>query len=200
MRETILAQAVRVASTNGLEGVTIGHLATSVGMSKAGVLGHFGSKQNLQLAVLDEVSKIFTVSIIESGVDQPPGLRRLSRWCEAWMNYLDSDVFPGGCFVTAVSAEFDGRLGPVRDRVVAILSTWLSALQDEIDVAQEAGELSNDVDSKQIAMELNGFVMSANQSRQLFGDKSALELMRRSIRERLTLHVPVAHDVGIPSQ
>jgi AcrR family transcriptional regulator len=175
-----------MGSSQGLEGVTIGLLAEDLGMSKAGVLGHFGTKQALQLATLDRVAAIFTEAIIEPGLAQPRGLLRLRAWCDAWIDYLETNVFPGGCFVTAASCEFDGRPGLVRDRIGALIAAWLETLGREIDFARDAGELSSPIDSSQLAMELNGLAMAANQSLQLFGNRMGLTLMRQALRDRLT--------------
>jgi AcrR family transcriptional regulator len=184
-RQSIIDHAVQMGSSQGLEGVTIGLLAEDLGMSKAGVLGHFGTKQALQLATLDRVATIFTEAIIEPGLAQPRGLLRLRAWCEAWIDYLETSVFPGGCFVTAASCEFDGRPGPVRDRVGALMATWLKTLEREIDIARDTGELSSSINSSRLAMELNGLAMAANQSFQLFGNKKGLALMRSALSDRL---------------
>jgi AcrR family transcriptional regulator len=184
-RRNIIDRAVHMGSSQGLEGVTIGLLAEDLGMSKAGVLGHFGTKQALQEATLDRVAAIFTESIIEPGLAQPRGILRLRAWCDAWIDYLETNVFPGGCFLTAASCEFDGRPGPVRDRIRVLVARWLDTLEREIDFARDAGELSSSIDPSQLAMELNGLAMAANQSFQLFGDKKGLTLMRRAISDRL---------------
>jgi AcrR family transcriptional regulator len=185
-RRSIINRAVQMGSSQGLEGVTIGLLAEDLGMSKAGVLGHFGTKQALQLATLDRVAAIFTEAIIEPGLAQPRGLLRLRAWCEAWIDYLESNVFPGGCFVTAASCEFDGRPGSVRDRISALIAVWLETLEHEIEFARGVGQLSPNIDPPQLAMELNGLAMAANQSLQLFGNNEGPALMRRALRDRLT--------------
>ena len=185
-RRSIINRAVQMGSSQGLEGVTIGLLAEDLGMSKAGVLGHFGTKQALQLATLDRVAAIFTEAIIEPGLAQPRGLLRLRAWCEAWIDYLESNVFPGGCFVTAASCEFDGRPGSVRDRISALIAVWLETLEHEIEFARGVGQLSPNIDPPQLALELNGLAMAANQSLQLFGNNEGPALMRRALRDRLT--------------
>jgi AcrR family transcriptional regulator len=179
-RRRIIDRAVEIGSSQGLEGVTIGLLAEDLGMSKAGVLGHFGTKQALQVAALDRVAVIFNQAIVEPGLDEPRGVLRLRAWCD-----LEEKVFPGGCFFTAASCEFDGRPGPVRERIAKHMAIWLGALEREIDIASEAGELPFDLNAAQLAMELNGMVMAANQSFQLLGNDRAFGLMRRALRERL---------------
>jgi len=113
-RADILAKSVRLASTEGLEGLTIGRLATALDMSKSGVLGHFGSKEELQLAVVDAAADMFTREVADRARGTTPGLPKLLAMCAAWVSYLERRVFPGGCFFTAAAAEFDDRPGRVR--------------------------------------------------------------------------------------
>src|SRR3712207_6256551 len=97
-------------------------------MSKAGVIGHFGSKEALQLAALEQAVAIFTREVWDRAASEERGLPRLRAIADAWVSYLQRDVFPGGCFLTAASCEWDGRDGPVRDRVVGTMDLWLSVL------------------------------------------------------------------------
>src|SRR3954470_14074048 len=110
-RRAILDRAVDVASREGLDGMTIGRLADDLSMSKAGVIGHFGSKQRLQLAALEEAVAIFTREVWLPVAELPAGRERLLAISDAWIAHLRSGVFPGGCFLTAASMEFDGRDG-----------------------------------------------------------------------------------------
>ena len=48
----ILDAAARLATLEGLEGLSIGRLAGEIGMSKSGLYAHFDSKQQLQLATV----------------------------------------------------------------------------------------------------------------------------------------------------
>jgi AcrR family transcriptional regulator len=183
-RRQIVARALDRASVEGLEGLTIGRLADELGMSKAGVVGHFGSKEGLQLAVVDAARESFTRDVWEPVADEPPGLRRLLAACEAWI----ADVigrYPGGCFFTAAAAEFDGRPGPVRDEVAAMWARWQRTLEQDVAAAIEAGEIPPGEDPQQLAFELRAIVLGLNQSLQLAGDGSAPERARRAVRRVL---------------
>jgi len=177
-RESILSRAVDVASLDGLEGLTIGRLAGELEMSKAGVIGHFGSKEALQIAALEEAAAVFTRVVWEPAAGEEPGLPRLRAIAEAWVAYLQGDVFPGGCFLTAASCEWDGRSGPVRDRVAATMDLWLDVLARE---ARGAGF----EDPQQVAFELNAVAMGLNQRVQLHGDASAPDRARRAMERVL---------------
>ena len=191
-RKTIIARAVDVASLEGLEGVTIGRLAADLGMSKAGVIGQFGSKADLQVAALDAASQIFADAVWAPAEDKEPGLPRLLAICDAWVDHIARSPFAGGCFWTAASAEFDGRGGPVHEAVQARMRRWHKVLRTEITTAIEAGQLPAELDPDQTVFELEAVPMGLNQSIQLFGDKRAPTRARRAMRRVLGVEPAVA--------
>ncbi|MEW9552645.1 TetR/AcrR family transcriptional regulator [Nonomuraea sp. NPDC050783] len=184
-RAAILDRSVAIASVEGLEGLTIGRLAAELGMSKSGVLGHFGSKETLQLAVLDRAGQIFRAEVWEPALPAAPGLARLRVLCEAWISYLERGVFPGGCFFVAAAHEFDGRPGAVRDAVEARFDAWRGRLAKETRRAVAAGELPAGTDPDQVVFELLGAVMALNHALQLHGDHRAAAHARHAVRARL---------------
>ncbi|MFC4119090.1 TetR/AcrR family transcriptional regulator [Nonomuraea zeae] len=184
-RSAILDRSVAIASAEGLEGLTIGRLAGELGMSKSGVLGHFGTKESLQLAVLDRAGEIFRAEVWAHAVPAAPGLTRLRVLCEAWVSYLERGVFPGGCFFVAAAHEFDGRKGPVRDAVEARFDDWRARLRKEAGRAADAGDLPAGTDPDQLVFELLGLVMALNHAIQLHRDTRAPARARHAIRSRL---------------
>jgi len=184
-RAAIVERAVEVSSVEGLEGLTIGRLATDLRMSKSGVLGHFGTKEALQLSALEAAIEKFRREVWEPTADAEPGLARLLAICDAWISYLERGVFPGGCFLSAASCEFDGRAGPVRAAIVDAMSRWYRALEGQVRIAIDAGDLPEGSDPKAIAFQLNALAMGANQALQLFDDRRALELARGAMRATL---------------
>jgi AcrR family transcriptional regulator len=184
-RRQIVDTAVTVASTDGLEGLTIGRLADEVGMSKSGLLGHFGSKEGLQLAALDAASERFTAEVWLRAAGEAPGLPRLRAACEAWVSYLERRVFPGGCFFAAATMELDDRPGPARDRLAESMQRWMAILAADAREAQRAGDLPERPSAEQIAFEVNGHVLSANWAAQLLHDDGAFDRARAAIRRLL---------------
>jgi AcrR family transcriptional regulator len=177
-RRSIVDRAVDVASVEGLEGLTIGRLAGDLDMSKAGVIGHFGTKEKLQLAALERAVEIFRREVWEPAAGTDPGLARLRAIADAWISYLERGVFPGGCFLTAASTEWDGREGPVRDSVRSTLALWLGVL------AADAARAGLD-DPGQVAFEMNAVAMGLNQALQLDLDPQAPERARRAMTRLL---------------
>jgi AcrR family transcriptional regulator len=184
-RQTILEAAVHLASAEGLEGLTIGRLAAETRMSKSGLFAHFGSKEELQLATVEAARAIFINNVILPTLKLAPGLPRLRKLCELWLDYANRQIFRGGCFFTAASAEFDSRPGPVRDRIAEIMKEWLSGLMRTVVEAQAANQLDQKVDPTQLVFEINSLEMGANWAFQLYGDKQAFGRARLAIFERL---------------
>src|SRR5262252_3424190 len=137
----ILSIAVDVASAEGLEGISIGRLATELKMSKTGIFAHFGSKEQLQLATVEAAKQIFMEQVVQPSLTHPRGIPRLRAMLENWIGYVERVVFRGGCFFAAASAEFDSRPGPVRDEIANLTKAWLTALQGEIAYAQSSDQL-----------------------------------------------------------
>ena len=184
-RADILACGVRLASAEGLEGLTIGRLATELGMSKSGVLGHFGAKEELQLAVIDTAAEIFAREVAAPAQAARPGMGRLRRMCEAWVSYLERRVFPGGCFFTAATAEFDDRPGRVRDTLVGLASVWDRDLYRQIRTAVADGDLPPDTDANQLVFEVSGVILGLNHALQLHRDTTAPTKARRALTRLL---------------
>src|SRR5829696_1380093 len=186
-REAILRRAVDIASVEGLEGLTIGRLATDLDMSKAGVIGHFGSKEELQLATLELAAGIFRAAVWEPAEDLEPGLPRLLGILDAWTRYGDRPSFPGGCFIAAATFEWDGRVGRVHDELARFTRRWRTALTAEIETAVENGDLPEDTDAAQVAWSLEALAAGVNPARQLLGDKDTAEWSLRAMRAVLGL-------------
>jgi AcrR family transcriptional regulator len=184
-RTAIVQRALEVGSVEGLEGLTIGRLADDVGMSKSGLIRHFGSKEGLQMAALDAAIGIFRREIWEPAADAEPGIVRLRAICAAWIAYQEGNLLPGGCFLTAAASEFDGRGGPVGDATREAWARWLRLLEGEVRTAMEAGDLPADSDPELIAFELNGIGMALNQALQLHDDRAGLHHAQRAFERVL---------------
>lgn len=183
-RRAILRKAVNLASLEGLEGLTIGKLATALGISKSGLFAHFGSKEDLQCAVVDAARDIFVEKVVRPAYEFH-GLKRLRALCENWLSYGEKKVFPGGCFFSAASLEFDDRPGRVRDQIVELMKKWLGNLEHAARDAQLAGEIQKEVDVRQLAFEIQALAMGANWSSRLFRDQNAFRLVRGAILQRI---------------
>jgi AcrR family transcriptional regulator len=172
-REAIVRHAADIASVEGLEGITIGRLAADLQMSKAGVIGHFGTKEELQLATLELASQLFVEQVWDPVEHLRPGLERLLAICDAWVRYADEPIMSGGCFIAAVSFEFDGRSGRVHDDLKRFVGRWRKVLVREISQAIADGDLPAELDPEQAAFSLEALAAGMNPARQLYGDTSA---------------------------
>lgn len=189
-RRAILDRAVDLASIEGLSGLTIGRLATELELSKSGVLLHFGTKEELQLATVETAVQRFTEFVIEPARRAPRGLGRLTKLCYGWFAHIERPLFPGGCFFSAVAAEFDTKPGRVRDAIATAHREWLRLLESQVAAAIEEGSLLPDVDPAQLAFELDAVARNGNLCHLLHDDRVALLRAREAVRERLLVLSP----------
>ncbi|MGI5506852.1 TetR/AcrR family transcriptional regulator [Lentzea sp. CA-135723] len=185
-RQRILDRSLAIASAEGLEGLTIGRLATDLAMSKAGLLGHFGTKEALQLAVVDQAAAVFQREVPGKVRQMPSGMPRLRAVCEAWVSYLERNVLPGGCFFTAATTEFDDRSGRVRDALAGMNALWRRDLRIHIRRAISDGDLPRSTDVEQLIFELLGIMLALNHFLQLEHDNAAPRRARQALTRLLT--------------
>ena len=184
-RNAILNEAARLATVEGISGLSLSRLADAVGMSKSGLFAHFGSKEELQLATIETADEIFDEQVREAASPDAGGLERLRALLDAYLRYVESGTFPGGCFFAAVMVEVSQQPGAVRDRMVAFMGDWLGGLQAAIRDAQKEGTISKSEDGEQLAFELEAFLLLANTQFAVAQDREPVKRGRRAIERRL---------------
>jgi AcrR family transcriptional regulator len=184
-RETILQRAVDIASTEGLEGLTIGSLASDLQMSKSGLFAHFGSKQELQIATIEAASHRFQAAVIVPAQEAPEGAARLHAYCERYLSQMEGGLFAGGCFWAATTAELDDKPGPVRDAVRLAVSSWLAELERQAAIAGVQ-------DAAGLAFEIYALGLGANAGHRLLCDREAFARAWAAIERRLPAPTPTA--------
>lgn len=183
-RRAVLARAVETASLHGLEGLSIGGLATDLGISKSGLFAHFGSKEGLQLATVRAARRIYSETVVEPALLVPPGVGRLWELCEAWLRYSRDRVFPGGCFFSKATHEYAARPGAVLDALADSDRRWMTLLQQTIEDARLLGQVRSDVDARQLAFALTAAFEQAN-LRSILGDDDAYTVAWTLVRDLL---------------
>lgn len=186
-REATVRAAVDLASVSGLEGITIGRLAGDLGMSKSGLIGRFGDKEALQRDVLAAAIERFTDAVWRPAQAADPGIARLEAIVDAWIAHLRERVFPGGCFVTTASVEFDARPGPLHDDTAAAVRRWLAVLEHEASVAADHGDLPSGRDPVDVALELHSLASGGGVASRLLDDPDALTRIHRAMRRAIGL-------------
>ena len=184
-RSAILRAAASLATVDGLEGLSIGHLAAAIGMSKSGLYAHFGSKQELQLATVEEAARIFQEEVVQPALAAPAGLAQLTAVCEAFFDHLQRRTFPGGCFMASAALEMGTRPGPVKELVAAFQSQFAALIRGFAATALEQNELPASEDPDQLAFELNGIILAADTNFVLHDDPAVLDLARQIVHQRL---------------
>src|SRR3954469_17077557 len=156
-RAAILREAARLATVEGLQGLSLARLPDAAGMSKSGLFAHFGSKEELQLATIDAASATYDELVIDPAGGEAAGVPRLRAYIERFLDHVEEGVFPGGCFFVSAVGELGTHPGPVRDGAMAFSQRWLTLLAEQIAAAQGGGALDPVADPSQIAFELNAY-------------------------------------------
>jgi AcrR family transcriptional regulator len=186
-RGAILRAAASLATVDGLEGLSIGNLAAAIGMSKSGLYAHFGSKQELQLATVDEAGRIFAEEVVQPALAAPAGLAQLVAVCEAFFDHLQRRTFPGGCFFAGAALEMGTRPGPVKEAVAGFQAAFVDLLRGFAATAIEQHDLPAGEDPDALAFELNGIILAADANFVLHDDPAVLDLARQVAHRRLGL-------------
>jgi AcrR family transcriptional regulator len=194
-RQEILRTSIDIASADGLEGLTIGRLASELKMSKSGLFAHFGSKEDLQIATLEAASRVFVAEVVWPAEHVEHGLPRLLALIDAWISSVDNTCNRGGCFFYAVSAEMDDRPGKVRDLISKLTREWIEALTKEMKLAIRLGELEKSCDAELVVFQLHGFVQEGNWFRRLHKNSRAFQMTRESVYRTLENHATPAGKV-----
>jgi AcrR family transcriptional regulator len=184
-RTAILNEAARLATVEGISGLSLSRLAEAVGMSKSGLFAHFGSKEELQLATVETANEIFDHQVLQPAAVATTGLERLRQLLDAYLRYVESGTFPGGCFFASVLVEVSMQPGAVRDRLLAFLEDWLGRLESAIRQAQREGDIKKAEDAGQLAFELEAALLLANTQFSVMQSAEPIKRGRRAIERRL---------------
>ena len=183
-RAAIVDAALETASREGLEGLTIGTLADQMHMSKSGVFAHFGSREDLQLAVLKAYVSRFIDEVLRPAVRKPRGLPRLEAILDRWVAFLAREL-TRGCIMIAGAVEYDDRPGPQRDAMVAIITGWKAELLKAIRQAVTEGHLSATVDAPQMVFEIYGLMLAMHQDARLLRSADSAKRARAGLARLL---------------
>ena len=179
-RQAIIDCALQMAGRIGLEGLSIGVLADRMDMSKSGVFAHFGSREDLQIAVIRSYHDQFEQEVFYRAIAQPRGMPRLAAMVQRWLQRVSVEM-ETGCIYISSAVEFDDRPGPVRDALVAMIQTWHGAVRRAIGQAIECGHLKVDTDPQQLMFQIHGYILALHHDARLLKLPNSLELACRSL-------------------
>ena len=186
-RDAIIERAYEIARFSGVEGLSIGPLAQAVGMSKSGVFAHFGSREDLQLAVIESAATRFGEAVLMPALSQPRGLPRLRAVMHHWFEWVRGNS--GGCVLLGSVTEYDDRPGPLHDQVTRNEMRWRDVLRRAIELAIECGHLRPG-DSEQYAFELYSIPLTVHHQSGLFGYDHARLLGERAVERWFAANSP----------
>ncbi len=194
-RTVILDAALGLAAHVGLEGLSIGALAEMTAMSKSGVFAHFGSREELQIAVIGQYHARFDAEVFRPALAEPRGLPRLRALYAAWLRRVTVEI-DSGCLYISGAVEFDDRPGPVRDALAAMVETWRQALARAVRLAVDSGHLRADCDVEQLLFELHGLVLALHHDARFLRRPGAVERAQRGFDRVIAPWLPTAGSVA----
>lgn len=197
-RARIIDEAIRVASVEGLAGLTIGRLAERTKMSKSGLFAHFASREAVELAVLSESVARFRNSVVLPALREPRGEPRIRALVDDWYRWAnDTAMMPGGCILIHAAAELDDRPGPARDLVADAWRQWTETLRRAAAIAVEEGHFRGDLDAPLFAFQLQGIILAAHQAQRLLRAPGTAARMARAVDALMeSAHPPPATRAG----
>jgi AcrR family transcriptional regulator len=188
-RQAILSRAFELANVVGVTGLTIGRLAEATRLSKSGLFAHFGSKEALEVAVVEEATRLFVHEVMVPALRRPRGEPRVRAMFERWLTWGQR---PGGCFFVGASAELDDRPGPPRDALAQACRDWLDALATAAEIAITEGHFRRDLDARQFAFELWSIMLGTHSLHRFLHDSTALDRAHHAF-ERLIAQARASH-------
>ncbi len=188
-RRAILEAATRLATTEGLDRLSIGELAAHIGMSKSGLYAHFRSKEELQLATIDAAEAIFDDVVVAPAQSAEPGIPAVIALADGFLDHLGRRIFPGGCFFACASAEVQSRPGPLKDRIAAFDRRWKARFVEQLRYAHAAGDLPTDADIDQVFFEIDAYLLYAHAAFAFRDDPEVLERAGVAVRRRLAVRL-----------
>src|SRR5262245_20844066 len=189
-RQAILSRAFELATVIGVSGLSIGRLAEETGLSKSGLFAHFGSKEALEVAVVEEASRQFVNDVMVPALRYPRGEPRLRALFDRWLQWGQR---PGGCFFVGATAELDDRPGPPRDALVRAIKDWVDELAKATRIAISEGHFRSDVDPDQFAFEIYGLMLGGHMFARFLRTPTALNRTRKAFDALLaTARAPAA--------
>jgi AcrR family transcriptional regulator len=184
-RDAILHAAATLAAADGLERLSVGSLAAALGMSKSRLSAQFGSKQQLQLATVQEAARIFAEEVVQPALAAAPGLGQLTAVCEAFFAHVERRTSPGGCFMAGAALELGNRPGPLREVIDEFQARFGTLLRGFAATAVHRNELPAGENPDRLAFELNGIMLAADTNFVLHDDPAVLDLARQIVHQRL---------------
>lgn len=182
-RQAILERAFELASVIGVSGLSIGRLAEETGLSKSGLFAHFGSKEALEVAVVQEATRQFVQQVMMPALRYPRGEPRVRAMFDRWLEWGQR---PGGCFFVGASAELDDRPGPPRDTLVQASKDWIDSLATAAQIAVTEGHFREGLDARQFAFEIYSIMLGTHTFLRFLGDEMTITRARDAFERLLT--------------
>ncbi len=152
-REALLGAAFDEMYKNGFRAASLDAILRATGVTKGALYYHFGSKQGLGYAVVEERVKPLVreryLGPFESASDPIEGLKRMGRRMQEELE--KTGVLLLGCPVNNLVTEMSGVDEGFRSRLADILDEWRDTISNGLREGIERGLVHPEVDTEAIA-------------------------------------------------
>ena len=155
-RERILKQTRQVLITRGFYNTSISDIIAATGVKKGNLYYHFGSKEELGMAVLQDAKEEF-FGILDKALAGSSPLQRITSFLDAMLNEQRKNNFVGGCLFGNTALEMSDTNPEFAEVIHELFRRWSAILEGHLDEAVSRGELDTPLTSRQLA----GLIISA---------------------------------------
>jgi len=153
-------------------------------MSKSGVFAHFGSREDLQIAVVHRYFNLFQQDVFDPAMEESRGLPRVRALFSNWMKRVAIEI-QSGCIFISGAVDFDDRPGAVRDALAESVQIWLTAMNRAIVSARDCGHLKPGTNEHQMAFEIHGLILALHYEARFLQKPGSIERANRGFENIL---------------
>jgi AcrR family transcriptional regulator len=150
-RQHIIQQAATLFNQRGYIGSSISDVMQYTGLQKGGIYRHFESKGQLALAAFDYAQQQSTSQLLAAVVAETDAVQKLLAFISAFHALTLHPPVPGGCPILNTIVDSDDGDPALRERVVAVVSSWEELIERIVVDGVARGSLRRGIDPQAVA-------------------------------------------------
>ena len=184
-RRMIVARAAPLFNQQGYFGVSLNAIMQVTELEKGGIYNHFNSKEEIALASFDYAWELVREHTRKALANKTDAVERLHAFTDAFLDFADGSLLPGGCPILNTAVEADDALPSLRQKALTAMNSWRESLQRIIQKGIARQELRPETDPDSFATlfiaTLEGAVMLSKLYDELLYMRQAIEHMHERI-------------------